>query len=355
MQRIDPRNKQTLDRGVAIPAVPLALTSERRFDERRQRALLRYYAAAGVGGMAVGVHTTQFAIRDAKHGLFAPVLRLAAQVIEELDRSRSAPLLRIGGICGGGPQTLAEAEMLREFGYHAGLLNLTALTSATESQLVEHCRAVADVLPVFGFHLGVGIGGRELPYQFWRRFCEIENVVAIKLACFDRYQTLDCVRAVIESGRDDIALYTGNDDNILLDLVTPYRFEVQGKMRERRIVGGLLGHWAVWTRRAVEHLQLCHRVVAEGGSISLDFLRLAGEVTDSNAAFFDPAHQFAGCIPGLEEVLVRQGLLAGAWCLDAAQVLSPGQKEEIDRVSVAYPHLNDNVFVRKNLASWLAD
>lgn len=355
MLEIDPTIKAVLDRGVAIPAVPLALTAERRFDERRQRALLRYYAAAGVGGMAVGVHTTQFQIREPRYGLFEPVLRFAAQVMAELDRGRSEPLVRVGGICGDTKQAVAEANLLREIRYHAGLLNLTALKAASIAQLVDHCQAVAEIIPVFGFHLGVGIGGRELPYAFWRRLAEIENVVAIKLACFDRYQTLDCVRAVAESGRDDIALYTGNDDNIILDLVTPYRFDIGGRSVERRIVGGLLGHWAVWTQRGVEHLAMCHDIVARGGQVSADVLRLAGEVTDSNAAFFDPAHGFAGCIPGLEEVLRRQALFAGTWCLDPGLKLSPGQLEEIDRVYHAYPHLNDDAFVAEHLDQWLAD
>ena len=355
MNTIDPAIKAILDRGVAIPAVPLALTAERTFDRRRQRALLRYYAAAGVGGMAVGVHTTQFAIRDPKYGLYEPVLRFAAETMRDLEREHSRPLVRIGGICGRREQALSEATLLRELGYHAGLLNLAALREASQAELVDHCRAVADVLPVFGFHLGVGIGGRELPYSFWRAFARIENVVAIKLACFDRYQTLECIRAVAEAGRDDIALYTGNDDNIILDLVTPYRFIVGGRTVERRIVGGLLGHWAVWTRRGVEQLEQCHQLVARGGDIPADLLRLAVEVTDANAAFFDPAHGFAGCVPGLEEVLRRQGTFAGTWCLDPAQTLSPGQKEEIDRVLAAYPHLADDDFVAEHLERWLAD
>jgi hypothetical protein len=214
---------------------------------------------------------------------------------------------------------------------------------------------VSDVLPVFGFYLGTHVGGRELPYSFWRRFAEIDNVVAVKVACFNRYQTIDCVRAIAESGREDIALYTGNDDNIVLDLVTPYRFAPAGGAIERRFVGGLLGHWAVWTKRAVELLQRCHRVCDEGESVDAELLRLAVEVTDCNAALFDAANGFAGCIPGLHEVLRRQGLLEGIWTLDPKESLTPGQADEIDRIYAAYPHLNDEAFVAEHRQAWLAD
>jgi dihydrodipicolinate synthase/N-acetylneuraminate lyase len=329
-----------LHHGIAIPAHPLALTAQRKLDERRQRALARYYIAAGVGGLAVGVHTTQFAIRDPQIGLFKPVLELAK---EEMDRA-ARPLVRIGGICGATPQAVAEAELLRGLGYHAGLLSLGALRAATEDEMIAHCRAVAQVIPVVGFYLQPSVGGRVLPYSFWRRFAEIENVVAIKMAPFNRYQTLDVVRAVIEAGRDDIALYTGNDDNIVADFLTPYRYA--GK--ERRIVGGLLGHWSVWTRRAVELLERCRNAEATS-----ELLRLGIEVTDSNAAFFDSANAFHGCIAGLHEVLRRQGLLEGLWCLDEHESLSPGQLGEIDRVYAAYPHLNDDAFVAEHRDEWL--
>ena len=354
---MDRRVQTALREGTVIPAVPLALHENRTFDERRQRGLLRYYAAAGVGGIAVGVHTTQFAIRDSKHGLLEPVLRLAAAVCDELDRGlegvRERPLLRVGGICGESAQAVAEAQLLAQLGYHLGLLNLGALKSASESELVAHCERVAEVLPVFGFYLNTAVGGRELPYGFWRSFAEIENVAAIKIACFDRYKTIDCVRAIAESGREDIALYTGNDDNIVLDLLTPFCFRAGGKWIERRIVGGLLGHWSVWTKRAVEQFAACRHAVRSGAGATLDLLRLANEVTDSNAAFFDPAHHFAGCIPGLHTVLANQGLLEGAWCLDPAEQLSPGQKDEIARVYASYPHLNDDQFVAENRERWL--
>ncbi len=332
--------RQQLQHGIAIPAHPLALNEQRKLDERRQRALSRYYIAAGVGGLAVGVHTTQFAIRDPKIGLFRPVLELAK---EEMDRA-AKPLVRIGGICGMTKQAAIEAELLRALGFHAGLLSLGAMHDASEDDLITHCRTVAEVLPVVGFYLQPSVGGRVLRHSFWRRFAEIENVVAIKIAPFNRYQTLDVVRAVIEAGRDGIALYTGNDDSIVTDFLTPFRFD--GK--ERRIVGGLLGHWSVWTQRAVELLEKCRNADA-----TPELLRLGIEVTDSNAAFFDAANAFRGCIAGLHEILRRQGLLEGLWCLDEHESLSPGQLEEIDRVCRAYPHLNDDAFVAEHLDEWL--
>ncbi len=348
-----PEIRQALQRGLVIPACPLALNAGRKLDERRQRALLRYYAAAGAGGVAVGVHTTQFAIRAPAHGLLRPVLQLAAEELARLDAGRRVPLVRIGGICGDTAQALSEAALLRELGWHAGLLSLAAMRDAGEDELISHCRAVADVLPIVGFYLQPAVGGRVLPYAFWRRFAEIENVIAIKIAPFNRYQTLEVLRAVAEAGRDDLALYTGNDDNIVLDLLTPWRFQVGGRAVERRIVGGLLGHWSVWTRRAVELLEECHRVVQDGSPIPAELLRRANEVTDSNAAFFDAANGFAGCIPGLHEVLRRQGLFEGPWCLDPREGLSPGQGDEIDRVYAAYPHLNDDAFVAAHLDRWL--
>lgn len=330
--------RSQLQRGLAIPAHPLALNAQRQLDERRQRALSRYYLAAGVGGLAVGVHTTQFEIRDPRVGLFEPVLTLA---MEEMNRA-GRPIARIGGICGATEQALGEAETLRRLGYDAGLLSLGALRDATEDELIAHCRAVADVVPIVGFYLQPSVGGRVLPYSFWRRFAEIETVVAIKIAAFNRYQTLDVVRAVINAGRDDIALYTGNDDNIVADLLTSFW--------GRRIVGGLLGHWSVWTQRAVELLHRCQRELA-----SSELLQLGVEVTDANAAFFDAANNYHGCIAGLHEVLRRQGLLEGTWCLNPAESLSSGQREEIDRVYRAYPHLNDDDFVASHRDEWLRD
>ena len=345
--------RQLLARGTVIPAHPLALDSRRRLDERRQRALTRYYLAAGAGGLAIGVHTTQFAIRNPRIGLFEPVLRIAAEEMDRADRSRSVPLLRIGGICGDTSQAAGEAGILADFGYHAGLLSLAALEDAGERELLSHSRAVAQILPVVGFYLQPAVGGRVLSHKFWRQFAEIENVVAIKIAPFNRYQTCDVVRAVADSGRD-IALYTGNDDNIVMDLLTPFVFSSNGRTVHHRIVGGLLGHWAVWTRKAVELLDECHRAVEAQAGIPAELVRRSVEVTDSNAAFFDASHQFSGCLAGLHEVLRRQGLLQGVWCLDPDETLSPGQFEEISRVYAAYPHLHDDDFVREHLDSWLA-
>ncbi len=328
--------------GLAIPAHPLALNASRQLDERKQRALSRYYIAAGVGGLAVGVHTTQFAIRDSKFGLFKPVLQLAS---EEMDRAKQS-LVRIAGVCGPTPQAVAEAQLACDLKYDAALLSLGALRDANDASLISHCRAVAEVIPVIGFYLQPSVGGRVLSYAFWRQFAEIENVVAIKIAPFNRYQTLDVVRAVNDSGRDDIAMYTGNDDNIVSDLLTPFCF---GE-KDHRIVGGLLGHWSVWTRRAVELLDRCR----EAGASS-ELMRLGVEITDCNAAFFDAANGFRGCIAGLHEVLRRQGLLEGIWCLDQSESLSPGQLEEIDRVYRTYPHLNDDDFVETHRNAWLSN
>jgi dihydrodipicolinate synthase/N-acetylneuraminate lyase len=326
-----------LRRGTVIPAHPLALTARRRLDERRQRALTRYYRAAGAGGVAVGVHTTQFAIRE--KGLLQPVLELAA--------AESGGMLRIAGICGPTRQAAKEAALARDLGYDVGLLSLAALRDASDAALVAHAKAVAKTIPLFGFYLQPSVGGRVLSHEFWRRFAEIPNVVAIKMAPFNRYQTIDVVRAVAAAGRaGEIALYTGNDDNIVLDLLTEYR--VGGV--SQRIVGGLLGHWAVWTRRAVE---LLGEIKALPGPAPRGLLARAVEITDSNAAFFDAANGFAGCIAGLHEVLRRQGLLEGLWCLDPREGLSPGQKAEIDRVHRAYPRLNDDAFVAANRDDWL--
>jgi len=352
-QKLDAKIGQVLARGVVIPAHPLALTVERRLDERRQRALSRYYIAAGAGGLAVGVHTTEFAIRDPRVGLFEPVLRLAAEEMDRADKSRGEPLIRIGGICGETGQATREAQLLAELGYHAGLLSLAALKNANDQALVEHCRRIAEIVPIVGFYLQPAAGGRILSYRFWREFAEIENVVAIKIAPFNRYQTLDVIRAVAESERP-IALYTGNDDNIVMDLLTAFAFQINGRKKELRIVGGLLGHWAVWTQKAAELLRACHAAASNAGNIPQDLIGRGVEVTDSNAAFFDAANHFAGCIAGLHEVLRRQGLLQGTWCLDPRETLGPGQMEEIDRVYRDYPHLNDDEFVRENLDQWLA-
>ena len=323
-----------LRHGVVIPAHPLALTAERKLDERRQVALTRYYCDAGAGGIAVGVHTTQFAIREV--GLYRPVLELAAAA------ASGRPLVKVAGICGATPQAVAEAAVAREAGYDLGLLSLAALKDAADVELLAHCCTVAAEIPLFGFYLQPAVGGRALSYEFWRRFCEIEAVAAIKVAPFNRYQTLDVVGAVAASGRaGEIALYTGNDDNIIPDLLTHF-------------CGGLLGQWAVWTRRAVELLERIHCCRAAGGAGIAGLLAESAALTDANAALFDARNGFAGCIAGIHEILRRQGLLVGRWCLDPVEDLSPGQMAEIDRITAACPQLADDDFVRRNLDRWLS-
>ncbi len=338
---MDAAVRQELSRGVVIPAHPLALNAQRKLDERRQVALTRYYCDAGAGGIAVGVHTTQFAIRNPRVGLYRPVLRLAAQAASEFERRSGKRLVKVAGICGPTAQAVAEAEFASSAGYDVGLLSLAALPSASDAELIEHCRAVACEIPVCGFYLQPSVGGRLLSYEFWRGFAAIDGVVAVKVAPFNRYQTLDVLRGVADSGRAaEIALYTGNDDNIIPDLLTNFR-------------GGLLGQWAVWTRRAVELLDRIHQCRAENGSAAAEILAQSTALTDANAALFDVRHGFAGCIAGLHEILRRQGLLEGRWCLDPREDLSPGQMEEIDRVTAAYPHLNDDAFVSSHLHEWL--
>lgn len=334
-----------------IPAHPLALTPRRSLDERRQTALTRYYVDAGAGGIAVGVHTTQFAIRE--HAMLRPVLELAIESAREWMGATARPFVFVAGVAGDKKQAIDEATLARSLGYHAALVSLGALGDATDTALLRHCRAVAEVLPVIGFYLQPAVGGRVLRFPFWREFAEIPNVVAIKIAPFNRYQTLDVVRAVVESGRDDIALYTGNDDNIIVDLLTPFEFHVGGRRVTRSIVGGLLGQWAVWTRRAVQLLDAVKRA-RRSATLDSGWLSRATALTDANSAIFDAANHYAGCIPGIHEVLRRQGLMRGLWCLDTKEKLSAGQAKEIDRVCRVYPELTDDDFVRENLDRWLA-
>jgi dihydrodipicolinate synthase/N-acetylneuraminate lyase len=371
-----------LRRGTCIPAQPLALNAQRKMDERRQRALTRYYMAAGSGGLAVGVHSTQFEIREPQHGLFEPVLRLAMEELKAHEQKTGTAKVKVAGVCGSTKQAVAEAQLAIDCGYDMGLLSLAAMKSSSDDELIEHCKTVAKTIPIVGFYLQPSVGGRILPYTFWRRFAEIENVVAIKMAPFNRYQTIDVVRAVAEAGRalkapqkeassskttgrteikdvgEGIALYTGNDDNIVADLLGDWTFTVGDKRVTQRIVGGLLGHWAYWTRSAVKLLEKCHWAntsssAGASGNIPYEMMLLNRQVTDMNAAVFDPAHSFHGCIPGMHEVLRRQGLLEGTWCLNPKEVLSPGQAEELTRVSQAYPHLVDDEFVKENLDAWL--
>jgi dihydrodipicolinate synthase/N-acetylneuraminate lyase len=338
--------RAVLRQGVVIPAHPLALTASRKLDERRQRALTRYYLDAGAGGIAVGVHTTQFGIRDPKVALYRPVLELAAETIAEWERRRGRRVIRIAGVMGPTGQALREARAAADLSYHLGLLGLGALAGASDARLIAHARAVSEVIPLMGFYLQPAVGGRKLSYRFWRRFVEIENVVAIKIAPFNRYATGAVMRAVADAGRErEIALYTGNDDSLVTDLLTVYPGRV-------RMVGGLLGHWAFWTRKAVALMERARRL-GRSGSIPAAMLRLAAETTDANGAVFDAVNGFRGCIPGIHEVLRRQGLLRGRWCLDPNEELSPGQAKEIDRVCRAYPHLADDAFVRERLDSWL--
>ncbi len=339
--------------GCVIPALPLALNSKGSFDVRSQGAILRYYMDAGAGGVAVGVHSTQFAIRDIP-GFFEKILSFASEILDEWSDGSGQPAMKIAGICGGREQALKEAELAVSAGYHAGLVSLTALAGNPESVLLDHVAAVARVIPVVGFYLQTAVGGQPLSFDFWREFASVDNVLGVKIAPFDRYATLDVVRGLVESGRcDDVTLYTGNDDNIVLDLLTPYRLtDRNGIIRTVRIVGGLLGHWGVWTSAAVQLFGDMRRLASSDEAITPEILTLAQEVTDMNAAVFDSANNFAGCIPGIHEVLHRQGLMSSPRCLDPDERLSPGQAEELDRVCKAYPHLTDDSFVAGNLEAW---
>ena len=342
--------QQRLIDGVVIPACPLALRDDGGWSDRHQRALARYYRDAGAGGIAVGVHTTQFAIRDSQHRLYEPVLKLVAETLDREPSGTGDPLIRIAGICGDTNQAVSEAEFASSVGYHAGLLTTNAVRDWSEDEILQHCRTVAETIPVFGFYLHAAVGGRTYSYRYWREFVEIENVVAIKIAAFNRYQTLDVIRAVIDSGRDDLALYTGNDDNIINDLITPFHFSGT----TRYFSGGLLGQWAVWTQRAVEMLSEI-KTMRGSEQVPARWLTDNARLTDANAVIFDAAHDFAGCIPGVNEVLRRRGLVPSRRCLDPDEVLSPGQSDQLDRVCRDYPDLSDDDFVAKHLDRWLED
>ncbi|MCD6323176.1 MAG: dihydrodipicolinate synthase family protein [Clostridiales bacterium] len=338
--------------GTVIPAHPLALDGNRKLNEKHQRALTRYYIDAGAGGVAVGVHSTQFEIRNPEFNLYEPVLRLVAEEVNHAVLRR--PFLKIAGVCGPVDQAVKETTTATRLGYDMVLLSMGGLDSLSEEQLLERTRIIADIMPVFGFYLQPAAGGRILSYDFWKSFADIPNVLAIKTAPFNRYQTLDVVRAVCASSRnDEISIYTGNDDNIINDLLTTYRFNINGKTIEKDIVGGLLGHWAVWTKRAVDLLAAIKLHKRSGEAIDTGWLTLNTQITDTNAAFFDPSHQYKGCISGIHEVLRRQGLMENILCLSENEVLSPGQSEEIDRVYKDYPDLNDDDFVKENLNKWL--
>ena len=348
---LDPTLKSVLHKGTVIPAIPLALNSLRQFDESRQRGLARYYLATGAGGLAVAVHSTQFEIRDPKVNLFETVLRV---VSEELDSANhdDRPFIKVSGLCGPTAQAVSEAEIALKYGYDLGLLSMGGLQSWTEKDILQRVRDVAAVMPIIGFYLQPSVGGRIFTYDFWQEFAEIKNIEAIKVAAFNRYQTLDVVRAVCTSSRcNEIDLYTGNDDNIIPDLLTKYSFDIKGKKVEKEFVGGLLGHWAVWTKSAVDLLEEIKACKLNDNKGIAELLTKGIEVTDMNAAIFDSANSFHGCIPGIHEVLRRQGLLEGRWCLNPNEELSTGQMEEIDRVCLAYPHLTDDEFVKQFLLS----
>lgn len=351
MKSLKPEIKNLLHRGTVIPAHPLALTEDRQLDESRQRLLTRYYMASGAGGIAVGVHTTQFQIRDPKINLYRKVLQLASEEIDSTDLDR--PFIKVAGVSGDTSQAIHETEICAELGYDIVLVSTNGLGSFTEETLLNRTRKIAEIMPVFGFYLQPAVGGRVLSYDFWRAFSEIENIHAIKMAPFNRYQTLEVVRAVCASSRNnEIALYTGNDDNIVADLLTTYEVQINGKSIKKDIVGGLLGHWAVWTRKAVELLDNIHNIKESGTTVPKELMTLNIAVTDTNAAFFDAANNFHGCIAGIHEVLRRQGLLNGIWCLDTKEGLSKGQIEEINRVYRDYPELNDDIFVKNNMQHW---
>jgi hypothetical protein len=335
--------------GTVLPAHPLALDAGRKLDIVHQRTLTRYYIDAGAGGLAVGVHTTQFAIRDV--GLYRPVLELAAETAANWTKR---PLALVAGLAGSTRQAVTEAEIARDIGYHAGLLSLAAMKSASEHEIIVHCERIAREIPLVGFYLQPAVGGVILSADFWRRFAGIDNVIAIKIAPFNRYRTLDVLRGVASAGAlDRIALYTGNDDHILLDLTLPFDLRDKGITTRAYFRGGLLGHWSVWTASAIKQFERC-RAARGKDTLPADLLALDARVTDCNSAFFDVANNFHGCIAGCHEILRRQGLLEGIWCLDPVEGLSPGQIEEIDRVCNEHADLSDDDFVAANLERWLA-
>ncbi|WP_422350971.1 dihydrodipicolinate synthase family protein [Flagellimonas sp.] len=341
--------RQALNAGMAIPATPTALTNTLKLDEKRQRALLRYYQNAGAGGLAIGVHTSQFEIREA--GLYQPILELGKEELDYFDEKSGKTLFRIAGVLGKTHQAIQEAQLASELNYHAVLLSLSSYKDSSNEELIQHCTRISEIIPIIGFYLQPTVGGRLLDSNFWRDFSNIENVVAIKIAPFNRYHTIDVVRGVAESNRStEVALYTGNDDNIVADLLTEYAIPVNGKVVKKQIVGGLLGHWAVWTKKAV---QLFEEIKSSNQNDQQMLLSKGVGVTDANAAFFDSRNGFKGSIAGIHEVLIRQGLLESNYTINPKEILSPGQKKEIDRIYELYPELNDDLFVAENLDNWL--
>lgn len=343
---------EILKKGTVIPATPLVLDENRKIDEKGIRLLMKYYLNCGVGGIATAVHTTQFEIRKPEIALFDPILKIVSEEIDGFEKKNNKVIVKVAGVCGAAEQAVREAETAKKYGYDAVLLSPGGLNSLSEAELIERTARVAEIMPVIGFYLQTAVGGRVFSYDYWEKICATENVAAIKCASFNRYQTLDVVRAAAMSERSgEITLYTGNDDNIVIDLLTEYSFDKNGKTVKRGFDGGLLGHWSVWTKKAVE---IFNRIKEEKGkeAVSKEMLTLAAQVTDSNGAFFDTANNFSGCIPGLHEVLRRQGLMKNIYCLNPEETLSKGQAEEIDRVYRAYPHLNDDKFIADNIEAW---
>jgi hypothetical protein len=345
-----------LRNGVVIPASPLALTPERKFDEFRQRVLMRYYLDAGAGGIAVGVHFTQFEIRAPGIDLYEPVLRTCSEVVDKFSLETDRAIIKIAGIDGRKAAAIKQAVTARKLGYDFGMVSLSAFKGCMEQEMLQHMKEISMIMPLFGFYLLTGVGGVSLSYRFWRELVEMENIYGIKIAPFNRYCTLDVLRAVAQSGKEDrITLYTGNDDSIIYDLITPFKFNTSNGERTQRIRGGILGQWAVWTKRAVELLDEVHDLVDNGKPVPTEMLTRSAELTDANAAIFDSAHHYAGSIPGVNEILRRQGLFTNVLTLKPDEVLMPGQAEEIERVCRAYPHLTDDDFVRANLEKWMQE
>ncbi len=343
---------QILKEGTVIPATPLALDENRKFDEYSQRLLMKYYLNCGVGGIATAVHSTQFEIRDPEVNLFEPILKLVSDEINGFESKTGKVIVKVAGVCGKTEQAVKEAELVKKYGYDAVLLSPGGLNDLSENELIERTKAVAEIMPVIGFYLQTAVGGRHFSFDYWQKICEIPNVVAIKAAPFNRYMSLDVARAAALSSRsDEITLYTGNDDNIVIDLLTTYKFDVDGKHYEKGFEGGLLGHWSVWTKRAVELFELCKQEKKKE-KISTDMLSLANAVTDTNAVLFDGANNFAGCIPGLHYVLKKQGLMKSLNCINPEEKLSPNQEKEFERIYAMYPHLFDDDFVKQNITSW---
>ncbi len=343
-----------LKKGCVIPASPLALDENKKIDEKYQRAIYRYYADAGAGGIAVGVHTTQFEIREPQYNLFKTILKFASDEISGLEKQHCRELIKIAGICGRTVQAVREAEYAVKCGYDIGLLSLGAMKNCSDDELINHCIEISKIIPLFGFYLQSAVGGSKLSFNFWKRFCEIENVVGIKMAPFNRYQTLDVVRALAFSGREEeITLYTGNDDNIIIDLLTPFKIRVNDKEKQLRIKGGLLGQWAVWTKKAVEMLSDVHKSISSSDTISIEWLTKNAALTDANSVVFDVVNNFKGCIAGINEVLRRNGLMRFSHCLSPDEKLSDGQSNELDRINRDYQWLKDDDFIKKNIEKWL--